>query len=732
MSNNKDFKIKNGIKSTVYHEAVGTVVSGAVGYDIAGASYDSKSFTPSPTINSIGVAFKPDGTKMYTLDLSGDDVAQYSLTSAWDVSTATSDSKTFDVGSQDTDPYEVEFKSDGTKMYILGTANDTLYQYSLSTAWDVSTASYDSVSFSFTSQTLQPYGMSFSSDGTKLYVADYQNKQILQYNLSTAWDASTISYASKVLSVSTELGSAQLYSVSISSNGTKLYVGTHNQGMIYEYILSTAYDVSTGSYTNNSFSSIGQEASVTSIVFKPDGTKMFVTGFNSDTIYQYSTVLTTAQLDLSTGSVFDYTPASDVQVTLTNPATSGTSSGATLLLTGPSDSIGVSSTFSTTLWAGNNGSQTITNGIDLLNEGGLVWFKNRTTGNLEHKLVDTERGLVGGGSGPANAYYLQSDTTNAQGDRAWAWSFLENGFSFNKDYTDINATGEDYVSWTFKKQTKFFDVQTFTTTYNNDPNVISHDLDVDLGCAIFKQTGSGTQGVNWIVYHRSLGLNKYLVLNSTASEVADNNSFEAVDNSAGTISVGYPVSDSASRMVSGGQETSYWVGYFFAHNDGDGGFGPDADQDIIKCGSYTGNGSSTGPVINLGFEPQWLLIKRATGTANWFLVDTKRGLPVGSNSNALFPNNSNAEDTNAAAIDVLPTGFQPKAGSIYINSSSDTYIYVAIRGESIPTITYDSALQWSGGTAPTAPAIGETDVITFNTTDGGTTYKSALALDGAK
>lgn len=270
----------------------------------SGTTYSNKSFTPSPTINSLGVAFKTDGTKMYTLDLTGDDVAQYSLTSAWDVSTATSDSKTFDVGSQDTDPYEVAFKSDGTKMYILGTANDTLYQYSLSTAWDVSTASYDSVSFSFTSQTLQPYGMSFSPDGTKLYVADQQNSKILQYTLSTAWDASTISYASKFLDVSGEQGNS-IYGVAISYDGSYIYSGTQSSGVVYQYKLSTAFDVSTGSYTNASVSTSSQEAAPTSIEFDTSGKSMFITGFNTDTVYQYT--------------IPDYPTASPVTITgLTN------------------------------------------------------------------------------------------------------------------------------------------------------------------------------------------------------------------------------------------------------------------------------------------------------------------------------------------------------------------------------------------------------------------------------
>ena len=284
-----DAAISNAASGSVTIKG-GIVANIPIGYySLSSPSYDEKSFTPSPAINSIGVAFKTDGTKMYTLDLNGDDVAQYSLTSAWDVSTATSDSKTFDVGSQDTDPYEISFKSDGTKMYILGTANDTLYQYSLSSAWDVSTASYDSVSFSFTSQTLQPYGMDFSPDGTKLYIADYQNVRVLQYELSTAWDVSTMSYASKLLDVSTEVGGQFIYSVAVSSDGTSIFVGTHSSGNIYQYSLSSAFDVSSGSYAGVSFSTSAQEGSVTSIAFKSDGAKMYVTGFSSDTIFQYST-----------------------------------------------------------------------------------------------------------------------------------------------------------------------------------------------------------------------------------------------------------------------------------------------------------------------------------------------------------------------------------------------------------------------------------------------------------
>ena len=86
MSNNKDFKVKNGIKPTVYHEAVGTVVSGAEGYYLSGASYDSVSFSVSSQDASPNdLFFKPDGTAFYIVGAStlGH---QYALSTAWDLS----------------------------------------------------------------------------------------------------------------------------------------------------------------------------------------------------------------------------------------------------------------------------------------------------------------------------------------------------------------------------------------------------------------------------------------------------------------------------------------------------------------------------------------------------------------------------------------------------------------------------------------------------------------------
>ncbi len=412
-----------------------------------------------------------------------------------------------------------------------------------------------------------------------------------------------------------------------------------------------------------------------------------------------------ATLDLSSGSVFDYTPTSDVQVTLTNPAASGTSSGATLLL-GAEDAVGVSSAFSTTLYTGNSAEQTITNGINLSGDGGMVWGKIRSLSD-QHWIVDSENGI--GSNGTYN--YLQPNLTTALsnfGDRS-VKTFNSDGFTLANSTNDqFNLSPETYVSWTFKKQTKFFDVVTYTGNGTSGRS-ISHSLNGDVGTILFKRTDSTS---NWIVWHRSAG-GAYGFLDADDAFTADSgisNPTTTAFTIESTINAGW--------NASGGT----YVAYLFAHDT-------DASS-IIKCGSYTGTGSA-GKAVTLGWEPQWLMIKRTDATGySWEIMDAQRGFASG-NDKVLRANSFGVEITAYDYGAPTSTGFELTT-DIAVNASGGTYIYMAIRSPLVPTITYDPDLQWSGGTAPTAPAIGETDVLTFNTTDGGTTYKSVLAIDGAK
>ena len=321
--------------------------------------------------------------------------------------------------------------------------------------------------------------------------------------------------------------------------------------------------------------------------------------------------------------------------------------------------LNVEDVFSTYLYEGTGSTQTITNGIDLSGEGGLVWIKNRTY-SQSHALFDTERGA---------GDILQSDLNLGEYTGGTDLSsFNSSGFTLgSSSFTAINSTSNNYASWTFRKAPKFFDVVTYTGT--GSATTISHNLGSVPGCIIVKRTDSTE---NWKVYHRAIhptnnGSGYVINLNLTNARAAT-----TIWSSTEPTSTEFSISGSSTVNASGGT----YVAYLFAHNDGDGDFGSTADQDIIKCGSYTGTGSS-GNFVDLGFEPQWLMIKKTSGSESWFILDNMRGLTMG-NDVALYANTSAADGSPYDNVDPNPTGFTLKDAT-YPNASGDTYIYIAIR-----------------------------------------------------
>ena len=251
-------------------------------WDISTTTYIRLFSVSGQETNPEGIFFKPDGTKMYVVGLIGQDVNEYNLSTGWDISTATY-SQNFSVSSQEIYPTDVFFKSDGSKMYVIGEAGDDVNEYSLSTAWDVSTASYLQ-NFSLSAQETSPQGIFFKPDGTKMYIAGEAGVDVNEYNLSTAWDVSTASY-NQNFSVSAQESTPT--SVSFKTDGTKMYILGRSGDDINEYDLSTAWDISTASYNQN-FSVSGQDTSPKGLFFKPDGTAVYMIGITNDRVYQYA------------------------------------------------------------------------------------------------------------------------------------------------------------------------------------------------------------------------------------------------------------------------------------------------------------------------------------------------------------------------------------------------------------------------------------------------------------
>jgi len=273
--------------ATGFALSAGAEEEGGFVYDFRNTVYTGSSFSVSSqdTI-PLKIAFNTDGTKMYILGFSNDSVFQYSLSTAFDVTTASYDSVSFSVAGQETAPYALAFNSDGTKMYVAGNGNKSVYQYSLSTAFDLSTASYDSVSFSVVSQETFPTGLAFNNDGTKMYVVGNTNDSVFQYSLSTAFDVTTASYDSVSFSVASQ--DTGPYELAFNFNGTKMYIVGAINDTVYQYSLSTAFDLSTASYDSVSLSVAGQDTSPGGVVFNADYTKMYIIGFTNRSVFEYS------------------------------------------------------------------------------------------------------------------------------------------------------------------------------------------------------------------------------------------------------------------------------------------------------------------------------------------------------------------------------------------------------------------------------------------------------------
>ena len=283
----EDVEVETG-QFSAYHWAQKAAAFSGDGYFLDSASFIGKSHSvTTEDTNPQGVFFKPDGTSMFVVGNTNDTVYQYTLSTPWDVSTASYASKSHSVASEETGPTGVFFKSNGTSMFVVGVANNTVYQYTLSTPWDVSTASYASKSHSVASEETSSRGVFFKPDGTSMFVVGTTNDTVYQYTLSTPWDVSTASYASKSHSVASEETSPQ--GVFFRPDGTSMFVVGTVHATVYEYILSTPWDVSTASYASKSHNITAEETSPTGVFFKPDGISMFVVGSGNGVVYQYDT-----------------------------------------------------------------------------------------------------------------------------------------------------------------------------------------------------------------------------------------------------------------------------------------------------------------------------------------------------------------------------------------------------------------------------------------------------------
>ena len=250
-------------------------------YDISTAAYRGVVLdVGSQNVYTRDILFNNDGTSLYYLGDVSNNIYEYTLSTAYDISTATYDSVA--LSSVLSDPRSIVFNDDGTILYLLSDWALGVGEYTLSTAYDISTATYDSVVLDISSQVATGRGLLFNDDGTSLYISNTTDRKIYEYTLSTAYDISTATYDSVALDTSAV--TTTLSGIIFNGDGTSLYTLGAN---IYEYTLSTAYDISTATYDSLARSVSSQDSDPRAIIFDENGESFYLLGDDTNQIFEY-------------------------------------------------------------------------------------------------------------------------------------------------------------------------------------------------------------------------------------------------------------------------------------------------------------------------------------------------------------------------------------------------------------------------------------------------------------
>ncbi len=266
--------------------------SGTNSYNISSPTHLNAVNIPMLERTPTGMAFGDSGTKFYTVGTSGDFVVQFTLSTAYDVSTRGTIQAYYRVNGEETAPEDVTFNDTGTRMYILGGSGDDVTQYTLSTAWDVSTAGSPVVWDTRTAiENLlgatngdRLTGMAFNDDGSKVFVVDRRSDDVFEFDLSTNYDISTVS---AVIDNIPTTGEGNPRSISFNGDGTEMYIIGNAGDDVTTFNLSTGFDLS--SLTGTSVSAtLTEDGTPQALLIDDAGTTFYVAGSANDQINEYT------------------------------------------------------------------------------------------------------------------------------------------------------------------------------------------------------------------------------------------------------------------------------------------------------------------------------------------------------------------------------------------------------------------------------------------------------------
>jgi hypothetical protein len=520
------------------------------------------------------------------------------------------------------------------------------------------------------------YGIGVDSS-LNVYVNAYINNVVTNKNFIYKLDSNGLVVAQRGWPATPSLGAATALCVDASNN---VYV-TMNNGFVIKY--NSSLSLQWVRNLNISAGRRGLNPNTTDVFYMSEGSVVVKLALDGSTNQGVST----------SGTINYYSPP------FTDASTSAVSS--------------TNSSFTISSSAYSSSSTTFANDYSITgtaltfpeieaSDGGAVWIKGRSV-SFSHRIGDTARGAT---------KRIIPNSTDAQDDTGsqGITSFASSGFSIGNDI-GLNQSSATYVSWTFRKQPKFFDVVTYTGNGASNRQ-IAHNLGSTPGCIIVKCTSTSA---SWAVWHRFIGSNQYLYLNSTIAATTDNTVFGGTPNATNFTVAG------GGANVATNQNGATYVAYLFAHDAG--GFGDAGTDNVITCGSFTADGTTQ--EINLGFEPQWMMFKSSSNAQSWYIGDVMRGATASGATQTLFPNLSNAEVSDNLYAPTA-TGFKITPSSA-IQNTGYTYIYIAIRRGPMKTPTSGTSVftpstrAGTGATATTSNLSFPPDMVWSKGRDNGGT-----------
>lgn len=259
--------------------------------DISTALWDGNNAFPTINVSTAASGYSPglirsvwwktDGLRVYVLGRT--QIVQFDLLNAWEIGSAEFAGR-FTVSTQDSAQNDFYIRDTGTQFWICGATNDRVYQYSMSTAWNITTASYTGTSYLNSGQETAATGLFFKSDGTRMYLLGTTNRIVRQYTLATAWSVASVTYVAAASTRSVAGQTTVPSCMFIRDNGLQMVICA-GSSTIYYYTLGTAWDFA-GTFTYNGSVGISTETTARGIFFKPDGTRFWTAGPSN--IYEHN------------------------------------------------------------------------------------------------------------------------------------------------------------------------------------------------------------------------------------------------------------------------------------------------------------------------------------------------------------------------------------------------------------------------------------------------------------